>query len=203
MGRQYTPRVGDKIKLKDIERYNKYSIGLWSWLKVMKLSPTKIAAVIHIMNGLESTGEKRIISLRDIQPPLGWKPVYTIHLHKIEDAVKFVNEWFKKGITVWISHDLSKAGTMAYTPNGEEPNHWMFTKNPVETISPQDCKKQFIVKLVARWEPELPPTSKKYQRRKAIKRLRDDGISVSFEPDGFGGRVATCRRVDDFYTPPE
>ena len=202
--RTYIPEVGEQIKFKLFEHYAKRGLTIWAWLKVKSIHDMEKErpwVLLDVMDASKVVGEARGL-LEDLQPPLGWKTEYEVCIPRIEAAVKFVNEWFKTGITVWASHDLGSPG-MAFTPKGQEPGHWRYTKNPVEHLSPKQCEELITVKLSSRWFPDLPPTSEKHKRAKAIKALRDSGVEVYFVPNGMGGREAECRKVEDFYTPPD
>lgn len=218
MTRQYTPNVGDKIKLKDIYSYNKYGISLWAWLKVVRVIPADTVVFVRVLDGPAETEQTAMVKLTALQKPIGWKPVHTITCKDIEQARRVRDDWFTRGIHVWASHDLSSAGRMAYTPvkeladlatdedtdsNPQSP-HWQYTGNPVETILPPDCEKFFRIEVLHQWEPELPPTTEKTARRKAIAAVRaEEGVELCFVPDGMGGRMPLCERIETIYEPQE
>ena len=204
--RRYIPRVGELIKLKAIWHYNDYGISLWAWLKVVRMIPGDDHVFLRVMNGPTETEQTAMVKLGAVQPPIGWKPVYTVTCKDHDQALKVRHEWFKRGIHVWASHDLSSAGRMAFTPVKDNSDaaspHWQYTGNPVETILAPDCEKYFRIEVLYQWEPELPPTSKKYARQKAISALREqENIELCFVPDGCGGERPLCERVELIYEP--
>ena len=208
MPRNYVPNVGDRIKLKDMYSYNTHSISLWAWLKVVRVIPNDTVVFIRVLNGLQETEQTAMVKLSELQKPIGWQPIYTITCKDIEQAHKVRDDWFDRGIHVWASHDLSSAGRMAYTPITEDEGpgspHWQFTGDPVETIKPEDCGKYFRIEVLHQWEPELPATTKKTARRKAIVAARaEEGVELYFVPDGMGGRMPLCERIETVYAPQE
>lgn len=213
MSRKYIPAVGDHIKLKAMWNYNDHGISMWAWLKVIRMIPGDNQVFVRVLNGMEETEQTAMLPLGIIQPPIGWKPIYTITCKDADQASKILHEWFKRGIHVWASHDLSSAGRMAFTPVKEladlasdepEPNspHWQYTGNPVETILAADCARYFRVEVLHQWEPELPPTAKKAARQKAIAVERAmPGVELFFMADGCGGKIAVCERIEVIYEP--
>jgi hypothetical protein len=214
MKRQYVPKKGDRVKLKDIPSYAAHHITTWAWLEVEYVYTSGMGGNVNVrvLNGNERTDHTVVVGLSELQRPIGWKPEYTITCKDIEQARRVRDDWFKRGIVVWASHDLSSAGRMAYTPVAEdgEPGspHWQYTGNPVETIAAEDCEQLFRIEILHQWEPELPPTSEKTARRKAIKELRARlegalGGELHFVPDGVGGKMALCEKTELFYQPQE
>jgi hypothetical protein len=194
--------------------YNTHKISMWAWLKVEYVYTSGMVGHVNVrvLNGSEPTEQTAVVKLEELSKPIGWKPIHTITCKDIEQARRVRDDWFKRGIHVWASHDLSCAGRMAFTPvtEGEEPGspHWQYTGNPVETIAPEDCPKYFRIEILHQWEPELPPTSEKNARRKAIRELRARmeqslGGELHFVPDGMGGKMAVCERVEVLYQPQE
>lgn len=204
--RRFIPKVGERVKLKAIWHYNEHGVNLWAWLKVVRYIEGDDVIFLRVLNGMEETDQTAMVKLSAIQAPLGWKPVYTITCKDHDQALRVRHEWFKRGIHVWASHDLSSAGRMAYTPVEEATEgcspHWQFTGNPCETILPPDCEKYFRIEVLHQWEPKLPPTTEKTARRKAIKQLRAESeVELHFVPDGCGGKMAVCERVEVLYEP--
>ena len=125
-----------------------------------------------------------------IQPPLGWEPVYTITAKDKAMAERVVNEWFKRGIVVWQSHDLGSSMGKAFTPGAiAEPNspHWKYTANPLEIIPAEDCPRVFNVEYEEEGKFNLPSfykadEQKEYdKKRKAeVVRLRKEGWTVKY-----------------------
>jgi hypothetical protein len=126
------------------------------------------------------------VPLEQIDAPLGWKPVYEIVCKDKEQADKVVNEWFKLGIHVWTSADLSSAGRKSFTPFGaagatqDSPAspHWQYMKEPTESIPPELCPQLFVVKVFEEWEPKLPESRK--EKAAAVKALRESGVEVEY-----------------------
>ena len=221
MTRQYVPNVGDRVKLKDMLVYNVNAIPMWAWLKVTSIKqrtttdalgkPTKCCTVqVEILNGNEPRGVLLHVEAKDIQKPIGWRPVHTVTCKDIEQAHRVVNEWFKRGIHVWASHDLSSAGRMVFTLVKENEDavspHWQYTGNPVETIMPPDCEKYFRVEVLHQWVLGRLPTGRETTaaRRKAIAAARaQEDVGLHFVPDGMGGRMALCERIETIYEPPK
>lgn len=212
MTRNYIPNIDDRVKLKDIAYHTQFKISLWAWLKVLETTP--ITAKVEILNGNKPTGETRVVLMQAIQPPLGWEPVYTITCKDIEQAKTVHEDWFKRGIHVWASHDLSSAGRMAYTPvvvenmqpvvMQDQSPHWQYTGNPVETIKPADCEKCFRIEVLHEWEPELPPTSQRTARDKAVKEIRaQPGVTLDFIRVEGNYTMPLCQRVESAYEPKE
>lgn len=207
MPRKYIPAVGERVKLKAMWHYNDACVSLWSWFKVVRYIPGDDMIFLRVLNGMEETEQTAMVKLGTVQSPIGWKPIHTITCKDKEQADKVRNDWFARGIHVWASHDLSSAGRMAYTPVKEEnPDgsspHWQYTGNPVETIMPPDCEKFFKIEVLHQWEPSFPPTTEKTARRKAIAAVRaEDGVELHFVPDGCGGKMPLCERVETIYEP--
>ena len=206
MPRRYIPVVGEQVKLKAMWHYNEAGVSLWARLKVVRYIPGDDKIFLRVLNGMEETEQTVMVKLRAIQPPTGWKPVYTITCKDIDQAQLVRDSWFARGINVWASHDLSSAGQMAFTPVKPEgattSPHWQYTGNPVEVITPADCPQLFRIEVLHQWEPELPPTTEKTARRKAIIALREKpGVELHFVPDGYGGRMPLCERIEAFYDP--
>lgn len=214
MPRKYIPKVGDRVKLKDIYSYNQAGINLWAWLKVVRYIEGDDVIFLRVLNGMSETEQTAMVKLSALQKPIGWKPIYTITCKDVDQALKVRHEWFKRGIHVWASHDLSCAGRMAFTPvkeladlacDEEQPAspHWQYTGNPVETIRPPDCEKFFRVEVLHQWEPSLPPTNEKTARRKAIAAVRAElGVELHFVPDGCGGKMPLAEKIETIYEPP-
>lgn len=178
--------------------------AVWAWFRVLSIDGNSVE--LQPLNGAVDKGPAVTVPLAQIAPPIGWQPVYEIVCRDRAQAETVINSWFDRGITVWANHDMSSSGGMAFTPckgdvEAVSPN-WRYTDSPVEIIEPDECKKRFAVKVLKQWEPQLPPTSEKWARQKAIKAIKGQAdITLHFVPDGFGGRMALCESVETLYEP--
>lgn len=179
---RYVPAVGERIKLKAFFHYSEADIPVWAWLAVREVGET--AVVVEVLNGDVPTGRLVSVPIRQIDPPIGWAAVYDIVANTEEKATRVAECWFKRGIHVWASHDLSSAGQRAFTPvdtSDPKPDspRWKYTANPVETVSAADCPHRFTVS----WEESKDdydfnlPTDKA-ARQKAMKALKADGWKI-------------------------
>jgi hypothetical protein len=211
-----TKEEGDRMLKKLIEdKALADAPELWAWFEVVDVGDSSIDVrnssirIKHTSRSLNAIGVpwEGSVPLDWIEAPIGWEPSYTITCKDHDQALRVRHEWFKVGIHVWASRDLSSAGRMAFTPvketnpSGSSP-HWQFTGNPVETILPPLCEQLFKIEVLTQWEPKLPPTSEKKARRKAVEELRArPGLELRFVPDGCGGKMAVCESVETSYEP--
>jgi hypothetical protein len=212
MKRIWTPKVGDTVKMKAFWQYTELpndvdgnpSPGVWAHLVVKAIVSSAGMTWVSVEEHEESRPLDREgkplwrckIALNTIQPPLGWESVYTITAKDKAMAERVVNEWFKRGIVVWQSHDLGSSMGKAFTPvtEGDKPNspHWQYTGNPVEIISAEDCPRIFSVEYEEEGKFNLPSfykadEQKEYdKKRKAeVVRLRKEGWTVTYNRHTF------------------
>lgn len=191
--RRYVPKVGSKVKLREWEHYRHIASqhdahsrppGIWAWFEVLAANDKgcRLRHTKRATDALDPAWEGDVPT-EWIEAPIGWQSVYTIHCKDREQADRVVNEWFKRGIHVWASHDLSCLGWM-FTPFGAGdvdapiPPHWKFTKEPVESIPPELCPSCFVVKVYEEWTLQLPETKK--ERVSEVASLRKSGITVKY-----------------------
>jgi len=160
---------------------------MWAWFEVLAATEQtcRLRHIARAVNAPDPAWEGDV-STEQVEAPLGWKPVYEIICKDKEQADKVVSEWFKRGIHVWTSADLSSCGRKSFTPFGaagatqDEPAspHWQFTKEPTESIPPELCPQLFVVKVLEEWEPKLPEAKK--EKAAAVKALRESGVEVEY-----------------------
>lgn len=149
LNRQYIPTIGKSVKLATWSDYTDRQINVWSWLRVKAINSED--ATVEVLNGTESTGHVLNVPLTAIDKPIGWQQRYTIYVKDREQADKIINDWFKRGIVVRASCDLSNAGNMAFQPltNNNAPSmpHWQYVEN-TDIVKAEDCSQVFKVVLV-------------------------------------------------------
>jgi hypothetical protein len=206
MKRIWTPKVGDTVKLKAFWNYSDLPNdvdgnpppGVWSHLVVKAIvlyaGVTWVSVEEHEETRPLDRGGKPLwahtIALNTIQPPLGWEPVYTITAKDKAMAERVVNDWFKRGIVVWQSHDLGSSMGKAFTPvSVEHPPQspqWRYTANPLEIIPAEDCPRVFNVEYEEEGKFNLPTHYKfdeqEYDKKRKAKvvRLRKEGWTVTY-----------------------
>jgi hypothetical protein len=191
--RRWLPKIGDRVKLKDtfayaqMNRENDTAICLWAWFKVEKLmlkseyDPERIG-MVHVDADIEK--ERVLVSLDAIEKPFGWKPTYEIWAGDEAKARNVVENWFKRGIHVWVNHDLgsSSVGGHAFTPMDVEGSpHWKYTGNPVESILPSDCETVFQVGWQENkydYQFNLPSSKDKKARKLVLDTIKKEGWTV-------------------------
>jgi hypothetical protein len=161
--------------------------SMWAWFIVLVASE-KTCRIQHTSRAVSAPDPpwEGDVPTKQIDPPLGWKPVYEIVCKDKKQADKVVSEWFKRGIHVWTSADLSSGGRKSFTPFGaagatqDEPAspHWQFTKEPTESIPPELCPQLFMVKVFEEWEPKLPEGNK--EKAMVVETLRKSGVEVQY-----------------------
>lgn len=161
--------------------------GMWAWFEVLAAN-AKVCRLRHTSRAANAPDPawEGDVPTEQVEAPLGWKPVYEIVCKDKEQADKVVSDWFKRGIHVWTSADLSSAGRMSFTPldaagaTADSPAspHWQFTKEPTESIPPELCPQLFMVKVFEEWEPKLSESKK--ERTAELKKLRESGVEVEY-----------------------
>jgi hypothetical protein len=171
---------------------------LWAWFEVLTVED-RSCRLRHILAALHAPRPlwEGPVPFDWIAPPIGWASTYTIYCNSDEQSSRVLQDWFSRGIHVWISHELSSAGRMAYTPMGEEgmprSPHWQFGCKPVETVPPMLCEQIFSVVYLEEWMPDLP--EEKNARRREVKRLREmPGVTLEFVRGWGNSRTAVCQR---------
>lgn len=169
---------------------------MWAWFEVLVSSePNAVItpALVKLRHVSRAAGApdpawEGWVDITWIQPPLGWEPTYTIFCKSKDEADRVVERWFRRGIHVWVSHDLSSGGRQAFTPFGagdateDTPAspHWQFTTEPTESVQPEDCPFIFNVKVLESWEPTLPEGKK--EKAGALAALRaEPGVTVTYD----------------------
>jgi len=199
--KHFIPSVGDLFKLRLMEFYRNAGIPEWSWLKTTRVvhagDPTPTGATYvqdlvfaKVFNGGKEEGEERVFETFLIDPPLYWKPVYTVEQYDPAEFVK-VRAWLKagRGVKVWGCHDLSRAGLLMFTPGDVDGKpHWsmeavevihdpqrlmftLITKHPLPTGYPPDGS--YTPEALKKAEREA-----KAKRKKALAWCRMGGIPV-------------------------
>jgi len=178
---------------------------VWAWFEVIAAGSgtCRLRHIARAVNAPDPVWEGEVLT-EQVEPPLGWKPVYEIICKDKEQADKVVSEWFKRGIHVWTSADLSCAGRKSFTPFGaagaaqDSPAspHWQYTAKPTESIPPELCSTHFVVKVYEEWEPELP--SGKKEKAAAVEALRKSGVDLQYIK---GERMWVASREMTIYQP--
>ena len=110
----------------------------------------------HLMltqNG-ERDNEQVTIPLSSLDPPIGWRPRYTIHVEPAK--VDEVLSWFSRGIVVRQSQYIGD-GSICFQPmdNSDVP-HWKFGE-VTDVIPPEQCSKVFrVVSLTMFYDAFIP-----------------------------------------------
>lgn len=161
--------------------------GMWAWFEVLAAN-AKVCRLRHTSRAVNAPDPpwEDDVPTEQIDAPIGWQPVYKIYCKDRAEADKVVNEWFRRGVHVWASHDLSCAGRMSFTPFGAgggtetEPAspHWQYTKEPIESIPPELCPQLFVVKVHEEWEPQLPEGKK--EKAAAVLAMRETGVTLEY-----------------------
>lgn len=195
--RQYVPQQGQLIKLATWEAYTTRKLSPWVYLRVTQVfSDGKGLYAHHAPSPMDPTKDETnasyLISLAEVQAPLGWEPRYTIYC-KPEETDKVLS-WFARGIVVRVSHDMGGPMGSVFQPadNATQP-HWQYPE-VTDSILPADCPKLFRVVSVVKEEvnPYSNPSHPNLRamgrsaRAKAIKAMRADGWSVEYLPYGGG-----------------
>jgi len=204
MNRKYIPKVGDTVKLKAFWMYHEVlkpteQVTVWTpEAKVLSNEPRAWARLLveeahshgcyvtHINRSATAFGKpwQGWVFNRDIDPPIGWKPVYTMICKDIATAEMVVNAWFQRGICVWQDHNLSMHMGQAFTPADKTQSPgWKYTGNPVEIIPPELCASCFTVQ----WEEskELAWNEDKNERKKEVAKLRSEGWTCEYHNHGW------------------
>lgn len=140
--RQYIPGIGKRVKLKLWEDYTSRGLSPWSWLAVLSINGQDVTA--DVLDGNEITGKQVTVPLSVIDPPVGWKPRYTINVKA--EKVDEVLSWFTRGIVCRQSHDLNPHYMpMAFQPmdNAGQPG-WQFPEL-TDSVPADECPKVFRV----------------------------------------------------------
>jgi|PlaIllAssembly_1097288.scaffolds.fasta_scaffold00052_12 hypothetical protein len=178
----YVPKVGERVKLKEMCDYNELmrhdpTMVLWAHLEVLEVEPTHVT-VIHDNAG-KHVGAQHRVKLELIKPPWGWEPVYTIECSDDDTVKRVIETWFGRGISVWVDHNMSTrhCGAKAFMPlvDGKVPPcspGWQYTGNPLEIVEPDECRKRFKVVRTETHCVSIPTTKQKAARRGAVQQLR-------------------------------
>lgn len=147
--RQYRPTIGQLISMSQFSDYTSRGLSPWGRLRVIGIDASTVT-VHHAPHPADPTCDDPspiTIPLYTVQFPIGWEPRYTIHC-KPEQSQTVINEWFKRGIVVRQSHDMSGSMPTAFQPlvSGQLPRspHWQFPEN-TDVILPDDCPRLFRV----------------------------------------------------------
>jgi hypothetical protein len=194
--RQYIPPIGKSIKMREWSDYTSRDINAWSWLRVTDRNSDGV--VVQVLNGSSPTSRYAHIPYSVIDPPIGWKPRYTIHVSP--DKVETVLGWFTRGIVVRQSHDMSGSMPTAFQPmdNSGQP-HWQFCE-VTDAVPAKECSKVFRVVQFDRQEINFVPSAAcKYcagtkrrniaqlaiARQSTINRVHDEILSKVIQVDNY------------------
>ena len=145
--RRYVPAIGARVKLREWSDYSKLNVHVWSWFTVRCNHEHDGMGNIHCRiehYNTGNTGEYFTVPASRIDPPIGWKPRYTIHC-KPEETAKVLS-WFDRGIVVRANHDLGSSMGSAFQPmdNSNTPPHWRYPEL-TDAIPAKDCARLFRV----------------------------------------------------------
>jgi len=179
---EWEPHVGHTAKLRLFQHYRYYGMAGHEWANLTVREVMNDGCVrVERFNGDQPTGELVVIQGLDLERPLFWHPTYEIYA-KPDKVDAVVNDWFKRGITVWGNHDLGSpgCGPSAFMPTDNEGSPgWRYTANPVERVSPEDCPYVFrVFKTEWKQDYELIPNIgqlDKRTRRREIARIKREG----------------------------
>jgi len=150
----YIPSIGKRVKLKSFSDYTERKLNPWAWFEVISVNPESKHVTLQLFDGLTPKDYFTTVFPTLIQPPIGWKEVYTIYVKP--EKVDEVLSWLPRGIAVMASHDLSSAGQMAYQPadNWTQP-HWQYPEL-TDLVPPEDTGKRIrIVKLESEYDASV------------------------------------------------
>jgi hypothetical protein len=147
--RQYIPRDGQKVKMREWGDYTSRGIQVWAWLRVVATVEQTVS--FEVLNGDQPTNHFSSCPIEAIQAPLGWESVYTIYC-KPDLAQTIVSYWFTRGIVVRANHDMGSGAGSAFQPmdNSGQP-HWKYPEVS-DAIPPELCKEVFRVVAVEQEE---------------------------------------------------
>ena len=164
--RRYIPPIGQLVKLHEWDDYHKLIVdnnlnpvvdeapGVWSWFTVREVNGDTVRLEYYNCGHEDAshTGKFYTIPLASIDAPIGWEPRYTMYV-KPDKVDTVINDWFKRGVVLRQSHDISCMGRRTFQPmdNAEQP-HWMFPE-VTDVIQPEDCPK--IIRVVKIEEQEV------------------------------------------------
>lgn len=152
--RRYIPTIGARIRLRLYSDYTKLGLPAWTVLHCTDVDGDRVSCIRSLTANGEHDGELVTVPLATLDPPIGWKPRYTIHC--APDKVADVLAWLNRGITVRQSQYIGD-GSTAFQPmdNSGQP-HWKFGE--VTDVIPADQTKELIrvVKLETRYDAGLP-----------------------------------------------
>jgi hypothetical protein len=199
--RQYVPKVGELVKLREWLDYTSRGLSPWAYLRVKEVHSDYVLAN-HAPRPLvreEDQTEEYKLTYTSINPPLGWQARYTIYCEP-DKAQTVVSNWFQRGIVVRANHCIGDSEGSTFQPldNSAQPT-WKHSQ-VTDTILAEDCPKLF--RVVAATEEELNhysnPTHPNLRamgrsvRAQTIKAMRAEGWEVSYVP--YAGGFWTRRK---------
>jgi hypothetical protein len=114
------------------------------------------------------------VPLSAIEPPIGWKPRYTIHC--APDEVAQVLSWFARGIRVKVDHAMDRLAGDCFMPmdNGEQAPTWGYVT--ADDVPARECPTVFSVVAYVEQEFRMPKDA--WDRKQYRKAARARGWSV-------------------------
>lgn len=154
----WKPKVGDHVKLSELQFYSALKLHPWGWFEVDELLEN--ACWVHTILCAAGVQSRRLmLAYENLQKPICWQERYEMTGQDQDQAQKMV-DWLETrgGISVWACEDLSQAGRLMFTPGDRstEKPHW--SMGLVEVVTDrQRCNIGYEVLRL-----EKPPITEKF-----------------------------------------
>lgn len=124
--RQYIPTAGSRVRMPLMGDYAALGLPAWSVLITDSIEGSSVKCHRELTADKEHDGEHVTVPLDRIEPPVGWRERYTIHV--APEKVEEVLGWLKRGIAVRFSQYIGDGSTVFQPLDNSGTPHWKYTE---------------------------------------------------------------------------
>lgn len=183
--RMYVPKVGARVKFRHMGFYSARGIHTWAWMRVIGVVGRLIS--LQVLNGDKETGEQCACDVLELEQPIGWKPVYDVHMDL--DKVEKFREWMEtRGVRVKVDHCIGRGGGETFMPLDTDPAAavtWGYEM--ADEVPAWECELVFRVWAYKREEFHMPKKLRKWEITEYKRAARAKGWELEYENYGANG----------------